>query len=92
MSEKPVSSAPSTQAIAERGEAIYNERYCAELEKSSYEKFVAIDIVNGDATLAETGEDAIQLAIEKDPTGFFHLIRVGHKAALQAGWYMSCAR
>ena len=92
MCEKPVSSAPSTQAIAERGEAIYDQRYRAELEKSSHEKFVAIDIVNGDATLAETGEDAIRLAIEKDPSGFFPLIRVGHKAAFQAGWYMSCAR
>ena len=75
-----------------RNAVIYDQRYRAELEKSSHEKFVAIDIVNGDATLAETGEDAIRLAIEKDPSGFFHLIRVGHKAAFQAGWYMSCAR
>ena len=36
--------------------------------------------------------DAIRLALEKDPSGFFHLIRVGHEAAFQVGWYLSCAR
>ena len=87
-----VPATPSCQDIAARGETIYAEKYRAELEKTSNGKFVAIDIVNGSATLADTGEDAIRLAIEKDPSGFFHLIRVGHKAAFEAGWYMSCAR
>jgi hypothetical protein len=70
---------------------IYSEKYRTELEKSYYGGFVAINVGNGDATLADTGEDAIRLALEKDPTGLFHLVRVGHKAAFEAGWYMSCA-
>src|SRR5258707_14535602 len=28
-------------------------------------------------SIADTGEDAIRLALEKDASGFFHLIRVG---------------
>jgi hypothetical protein len=83
---------PSCQEVAERGEAIYDEKYRAEMEKSSKGKFIAINVANADATLADSGEDAIRLALEKDPSGFFHLIRVGHKAAFEAGWYMSCAR
>jgi len=92
MSEELIPTALSSQDIATRGEAIYGEKYRAELEKTSRGKFVAINVANADATIADTGEDAIRLALEKDPSGFFHLIRVGHKAAFEAGWYMSCAR
>ncbi len=92
MSEELVPATPSTQYIAERGEAIYGEKYRAEMERTSNGKFIAINVANADATLADTGEDAIRLALEKDPSGFFHLMRVGHKAAFEAGWYMSCAR
>jgi len=92
MPKELVRETPSCQDIAERGEAIYGEKYRAELEKTSNGKFIAINVANADATLADTGEDAIRLALEKDPSGFFHLIRVGHRAAFEAGWYMSCAR
>jgi hypothetical protein len=91
MEENLVPATPSTRAIAERGESIYGEKYRAVLEKSSHGKFVAINVSSGDATLADTGEDAIRLALEKDPAGLFHLVRVGHKTAFDAGWYMSCA-
>lgn len=92
MSDELTSTAPSSQEIAARGETIYDEKYRAELEKTANGKFIAINVTNAEATLADTGEDAIRLALEKDPSGFFHLMRVGHKAAFEAGWYMSCAR
>jgi len=91
MPDELASTAPSFHDIARRGEAIYGEKYRVELEKSSNGKFVAINVNSGDATVADTGEDAIRLALEKDPAGLFHLVRVGHKAAFEAGWYMSCA-
>ena len=53
-------------------------------------KFIAINVTNGDGTLADTGEDAVRLALEKDPSGFFHLMRVGHKAAFQAMEHELC--
>jgi hypothetical protein len=91
MPEASLPMAPSFQDIAERGEKIYAERYRAELEERARGKFVAIHVGTGEATLGETGEAALRLAREKDPEGFFHLIRVGHQAAFDAGWYLSCA-
>jgi hypothetical protein len=92
MGETIVPATPSAQTIAERGEAIYAEKYRAALEEKARGKFVAIEIARGEATMGDTGEEAIRLALEKDPTGFFHLIRVGHQAAFEAGWYLSCVR
>lgn len=92
MTEKLAPSTPSTRFIAERGEAIYSEKYRTKFEKTSRGKFVAINIVNGDAVLADCAEDALRQAVENDPLGFFHLIRVGYQAAFEAGWYMSNAR
>ena len=83
---------PSTQDIAKRGETIYKNKYQADFESKFDGKFVAINVHNEEATVANTGEEAIRLALEKSPNGFFHLIRVGHKAAYEAGWYMSCVR
>ena len=83
---------PSTQDIAQRGEAIYREKYQREFEKSQNGKFVAINVNTEETTVSDTAEDAIRMALEKDPSGLFHLVRVGYKAAFEAGWYMSCAR
>jgi alkaline phosphatase len=90
MPPENVSRTPSTRDIAERGEAIYKNKYQTEFEAKCLGKFVAINILNEDATVADTSEEAIRLALEKEPDGFFHLVRVGHKAAFEAGWYMSC--
>lgn len=82
---------PSTQDIAERGEAIYRSKYQADFESKFVGKFAAISVQDEDATIADTAEDAIRRALEKNPNGLFHLVRVGHKAAFEAGWYISCA-
>jgi hypothetical protein len=82
---------PSTQDIAQRGEAIYEKKYRADFEKKFHGRFAAINVQNEDATLADSSEEAIRMALEKDPNGLFHLIRVGHKAAFEAGWYISSA-
>jgi hypothetical protein len=86
---KPV---PSSRQIAERGEAIYKEKYAKKLEAAEPGKFVAINITSEEATISETAEAAVRLAMEKDPSGFFHLIRIGKEGAIEAGWYMSHAR
>lgn len=41
----------SAQSIAERGEAIYAEKYRAELEQKAHGKFVAVHIESAEATL-----------------------------------------
>ncbi|HTU43830.1 MAG TPA: hypothetical protein VMF91_02120 [Bryobacteraceae bacterium] len=82
---------PSSQQIAERGEAIYWKKYAKKLEGDAG-KFVAINIRTEEATISETAEGAVRTAMEKDPSGFFHLIRIGKSGAMEAGWYMSHAR
>jgi hypothetical protein len=84
--------APSTQEIARRGEEIYTQKYKHDLERSSKGKFVAVNVNNSEATIADTGEEAIEEALQKDPQGLFHLVRVGHQSAFEAGWYMTYAR
>ena len=88
----PAPPAPSTRDIAQRGEAIYSEKYKHDFEKHHKGQFVAINVKTSEATTANTSEEAVRLAMEKDPSGLFHLVRVGHQSAFEAGWYMSCAK
>jgi hypothetical protein len=83
---------PSSQEIAKRGAAIYKQKYQHDLEQTANGKFVAINVYTSDATVAESSEQAIEQALKKDPQGLFHLVRVGHQAAFDAGWFMSYAR
>jgi hypothetical protein len=83
---------PSAQAIAELGEAIYKQKYQHDFEKNLKEKFVAINVNTGEATIADTTEEAVRIALGKDPDGFFHLVQVGHQSAFDAGWLMSYGR
>ena len=91
MTAKDNSAIPSTREIADRGKAIYKEKWEKELLKTSSGKFAAIDVLTEDASVADTSEEAIRAAEKKNPQGYFHLIRVGYKAAFAAGWYMSHA-
>lgn len=83
---------PSSRQIAELGESIYKRKYAHKLEQTDLGKFVAINIKTEEAIIADTAEAAVRAATEKDPSGYFHLIRVGKKGAMEAGWYMSHAR
>ena len=67
----------SPDKIAEAGEAIYSDRHKTELEAKHHDRFVAIDVLTGEAYIGEFPEEALQLAREKAPNGIFHLIRIG---------------
>jgi hypothetical protein len=86
--KQSITSAPSTRDIAQRGEELYKQKYQNDFEAKYMGKFAAINVNTGEATISETSEDAIRVALEKDPSGFFHLVRVGHQGAFEAGWYM----
>jgi hypothetical protein len=89
MSEYPTTPTPSTRDVAQRGEAIYKEKYQKDFEARHKDKFVAINVNTGEATVSDTSHDAVRIALDKDPSGLFHLVRVGHQGAFEAGWYMS---
>ncbi|HEV2988577.1 MAG TPA: hypothetical protein VG759_09050 [Candidatus Angelobacter sp.] len=90
MSNEPLDITFPTREIAERGETIYAQKYQAQYEKTLRGKYVAINVNNGEAVVADTAGDALRTGLEKDPNGLFHLVRVGHRAPFEAGWYLSC--
>jgi len=56
-----------TPAYCRACEAIYKEKWEAKLAKDSEVNLVAINIVNGDAVLGDTSEEAIRRAQEQYP-------------------------
>jgi hypothetical protein len=80
MADKP-------QAIAERGEKIYAEKYKDTYEKQFLGQFVAIDIDSGESFVAKTPEQAISAAQAAKDGGFFHLIRIGAPGTYRVGYY-----
>lgn len=71
------------QAIAERGEAIYREKYLEAFERNHHGEFVAIDVQTGQAYLGDDPETALERAGRAAPKGTFHLIRVGFQGAFR---------
>jgi hypothetical protein len=72
-------------AVSLAGRRIYDERYRAEYEAKCKGQFVAIDILEGSATLGATADEALAKAESLHPNGFFHVIRVGHRSAFHVG-------
>ncbi len=81
MMNPPIPTNP--KAIAEAGQKIYDGRYRAKYEATHFGKFVAINIRTSEATLGDTPEDALASAKKADPSGLFHLIKVGSAGAFQ---------
>ncbi len=68
----------SPQAIAEKGESIYNAKYKAEYEKRYFGQYAAIDLETGQAFVATRPEAAIEQAQQALKGGLVHVIRIGH--------------
>lgn len=75
------------KAVAEAGEAIYREMYQKDYEQNLPGKFVAINVKTKTATVADSAGEALLKAKALDPTGVFHLLRVGFPGAFQLSRY-----
>ena len=75
------------RAISRTGTRIYEARYKLEYETKYANQFVAINVVDESATpvLSATAMEALTKAKQSYPTGFFHLIRIGHPGAFEVG-------
>jgi hypothetical protein len=71
--------------IAESGERIYKDRYKPTYEAEHPGEFVAINVLDGTATLGKTGSEALLRAKTQQPNGLFHLIRIGFPGAFEVG-------
>jgi len=77
----------SPQAIAEKGEKIYKEKYRDEFERIHQGKFVAVEIETEKAYVGDTPEKAIESAQHECDGGYFHLIKVGSPGVFRVGYY-----
>jgi hypothetical protein len=74
------------KAIAERGEAIYREKYKAAYEAEYLGKFVAIDVKSEHAYMGDSADEALELARKEAPTGLFHLMKIGSPGAFRVSY------
>jgi hypothetical protein len=75
------------QAIAEKGEKIYREKYQEEYERRYLNKFVAIDITTGKAFVADSPTQAILEARQGEQGGGpFHVIKIGSPGVYRVGY------
>ena len=75
------------QAIAEKGEQIYKERYQAEYERLYMNRFVAIDIATGNAFIGDSPTEAILTAQKGEHVvGPFHVMKIGSPGVYRVGY------
>lgn len=76
-----------TDALAESGQRLYDERLRALLEPEQAGRFVAIEPESGRYFLGDTGIAALRAARGALPDKLFYLLRVGHEVAYRVGGY-----
>ena len=72
--------------LAEKGEAIYRNKYQHEYELLHVGKYVAVDLGTEKAYVSDTPEGAVELLQKENPKGFFHLIKVGSSGVFKVGY------
>jgi hypothetical protein len=77
--------------LAEKGQEIYERKYRADLEENHHGEFVAIDIFTEKYYLGKTSDEAVKQATSDNPSGFYHLIRIGFSGAHRMGTLSSNA-
>ena len=75
------------RAISQAGTRIYEAKYKHEFETKYADQFVAINVADESVApvLGATAMEALTKAKQSYPTGFFHLIRIGHPGAFEVG-------
>jgi hypothetical protein len=75
----------SVSAVAAAGERLY--RKLAPSYEREQGKYLAIDVDTGKAYLAASPQEALRLAENADPTGSFHLVRIGFEGLYRVASY-----
>ena len=77
--------------VTEAGEQIYRERYKSQFEASHSGKYLAIDVVTGEATLADEAVDAMERAHNASPDHMLYLVKIGSRGVYNLGSRLSNA-
>ena len=73
--------------IAEKGESIYNQLFREKYEGLHDGKFLAINVVNSNEFLGDYPEDALAIAVAREPNGTFYLVKIGANTAFRVGHF-----
>lgn len=76
---------PAIDEFVRRAEDLYDGQLKAVLERDHLDEYVAVDPDSGEYFLGKTLGEAARAARQSCPNRPTHLMRVGHKAALQLG-------
>ena len=82
----PVPSISDPQALTDRGESIYREKYKERYEETHHGRFVAIDVGTEEAYSSESSSEALTKGRDANPTGLFYLLKVGSAGAFRVGY------
>lgn len=80
------------QQVAESGHEIYSRLYQAEYEANRLGQFVIIDVTTERAYPSEDFHDALREARADNPTGIFHLMKVGAPGAYRVSYSANASR
>ena len=75
----------SSEQIAERGQALYDQVIRDSLGPSEHGKFLVVDIETGDYEIDLDELAAVKRARAKHPAAAFYILRVGHHTAYRLG-------
>jgi len=74
-----------TRIVIAQAKEFYEQRLRHRLETEETGRFVSIEPDSGDYFVADTFDDAVQLARAKHPTKLSHTLRIGHQTAFRIG-------
>jgi hypothetical protein len=77
--------------VTETGERIYRERYKSQYEESHFGRYLAIDVLTGEATLADEAVDAMERAHDVHPDHMLYLVKIGSRGVYNLGSRLSHA-
>jgi hypothetical protein len=75
----------SSDEIAERGQALYDQEIRDKLDPSARGKFLALDIETGEYEIDADERSALKRVRAKNPDAALYLLRIGHPAAHRLG-------
>ena len=81
----PTRSRPNPSEVGRRGRAIYARDLQDKLEAEHRDRYVAINVDNGQYALGDSVRGALAHAHERWPGGVFYVMWIGHPAVARIG-------
>lgn len=67
------------QTLALKGQQLYEEKLCSELEAQHLGEFVAIEAESGEYFVGQTLDETLRRAEQSYPDKLFHVVRIGRR-------------